>query len=96
MNQYTVIIFITGLPEDFGNRDWKPPTESPCLIKYLCDKHEGLEIEAKVIKEHWWKPHIKKLFDKKVSFLDTQFKFIKSKAIIYNEENLILFIFEFI
>uniref|UniRef100_A0A8W8K507 Retinoblastoma-associated protein N-terminal domain-containing protein n=1 Tax=Magallana gigas TaxID=29159 RepID=A0A8W8K507_MAGGI len=62
-----------GLPEDFGNRDWKPPTESPCLIKYLCDKHEGLEIEAKVIKEHWWKPHIKKLFDKKVSFLDTQF-----------------------
>lgn len=55
-----------GLPEDFGNRDWKPPTESPCLIKYLCDKHEGLEIEAKVIKEHWWKPHIKKLFDKKI------------------------------
>ena len=58
--------YVAGLPEDFGSRDWKPPTESPCIIKLLCDKHEGLEIEAKVIKEHWWKPHIKKLFDKKV------------------------------
>ncbi|XP_048757821.2 retinoblastoma-like protein 1 isoform X3 [Ostrea edulis] len=55
-----------GLPEDFGNKDWKPPNESPCIIQLLCEKHEGLEIEAKVIKEHWWKPHIKKLFDKKI------------------------------
>ncbi|XP_061162475.1 retinoblastoma-like protein 1 isoform X1 [Saccostrea echinata] len=55
-----------GLPEDFANKDWKPPFECPCIIKLLCDKHEGLEIEARVIKEHWWKPHIKKLFDKKI------------------------------
>lgn len=57
-----------GLPEGFHARDWKPPSEPPCIMKHLCDKHEGLEIEAKVIKEHWWKPHLKKLFDKKVSF----------------------------
>lgn len=55
----------SGLPKDFHSRDWKPPTEPPCIIKHLCDKHEGLEIEAKVIKEHWWKPHLKKLFEKK-------------------------------
>ncbi|XP_060567628.1 retinoblastoma-like protein 1 isoform X1 [Ruditapes philippinarum] len=56
----------SGLPEGFHARDWKPPSEPPCIMKHLCDKHEGLEIEAKVIKEHWWKPHLKKLFDKKV------------------------------
>lgn len=56
----------SGLPEGFHLRDWKPPSEPPCIMKHLCDKHEGLEIEAKVIKEHWWKPHLKKLFEKKV------------------------------
>ncbi|OWF55242.1 retinoblastoma-like protein 1 isoform X1 [Mizuhopecten yessoensis] len=55
-----------GLPDNYHNKDWKPPTEPPCIIKLLCEKHEGLELEAKVIKEHWWKPHIRKLFDKKV------------------------------
>ena len=54
------------LPEDFDSKEWKPPQEPPCIIKHLCEKHEGLEIEAKVIKEHWWKPHIRKLFEKKV------------------------------
>ncbi|XP_052230201.1 retinoblastoma-like protein 1 isoform X2 [Dreissena polymorpha] len=56
----------SGLPTGFSSKDWKAPVEPPCIIKHLCDKHEGLEIEAKVIKEHWWKPHLKKLFDKKV------------------------------
>ncbi|XP_052816423.1 retinoblastoma-like protein 1 isoform X2 [Mya arenaria] len=56
----------SGLPDDFNSKDWRAPSETPCIIKHLCDKHEGLEIEAKVIKEHWWKPHLKKLFDKKV------------------------------
>ncbi|CAG2195528.1 Retinoblastoma-like protein 1,Retinoblastoma-like protein 2 [Mytilus edulis] len=55
-----------ALPEDYESKDWKPPVDPPCIIKLLCEKHEGLEIEAKVIKEHWWKPHIRKLFEKKV------------------------------
>lgn len=55
----------SGLPSEYQSKDWKPPSEPPCIIKHLCDRHEGLEIEAKVIKEHWWKPHIKKLFEKK-------------------------------
>ncbi|KAL3858951.1 hypothetical protein ACJMK2_009197 [Sinanodonta woodiana] len=56
----------SGLPENYHSRDWKPPAEPLCIMKHLCDKHEGLELEAKVIKEHWWKPHIRSLFDRKV------------------------------
>ena len=38
----------------------------PCTIQLLCDKHEGLSLEAKGIKEHWWKPYMKKLFERRV------------------------------
>ena len=41
--------------------------EAPCLMDLLCEKHDGLVVEAKTIKEHWWKPHIKRLFERKVS-----------------------------
>ena len=58
--------WIPGLPAGFGSKEWRPPSEPPCIIKLLCDMHEGIEIEAKVIKEHYWKAHVKKLFDKKV------------------------------
>ncbi len=55
-----------GLPENFQSPEFKPPVDVPCIVELLCEKHEGLLIEAKGIKEHWWKPYIKKLFDKKV------------------------------
>jgi hypothetical protein len=44
-------LIFSELPEDFDSKEWKPPQEPPCIIKHLCEKHEGLEIEAKVIKE---------------------------------------------
>uniref|UniRef100_T1J484 Retinoblastoma-like protein 1 n=1 Tax=Strigamia maritima TaxID=126957 RepID=T1J484_STRMM len=56
-----------GLPANFDARDYHPPTEPPCIIDPLCKVHDGLFLEAKGIKEHWWKPHIQRLFDKKVS-----------------------------
>ena len=56
----------SGLPQSFDLRDYKPPSEVPCLIKDLCEKHDGVLIEAKGIKEHWWKPHVQKLFEKRV------------------------------
>ncbi|XP_041375450.1 retinoblastoma-like protein 1 isoform X2 [Gigantopelta aegis] len=56
----------SGLPSGYHSRDWRPPAEPPCVIKLLCEKHDGLVVEAKTIKEHWWKPHIKKLFDRKI------------------------------
>ena len=65
MSHFSVIS--SGLPENFESRDFKAPAEVPCIIQLLRDKHEGLLIEAKGIKEHWWKPYIKKLFDRKVS-----------------------------
>uniref|UniRef100_UPI00398F3B98 retinoblastoma-like protein 2 isoform X4 n=1 Tax=Pristiophorus japonicus TaxID=55135 RepID=UPI00398F3B98 len=55
-----------GLSEDFCSKDYKPPSEPPCIIDKLCSVHDGLELEAKGIKQHYWKPYIRKLFDKKI------------------------------
>lgn len=54
-----------GLPDNFHSRDWKHPTEAPCIMNILCEKHNGLVVESKTIKEHHWKPHLKQLFKKK-------------------------------
>ena len=68
-----------GLPKNFHETDFKPPYEVPCIIQLLCDKHEGLVLEAKGIKEHWFKPYIKKLFDKKVcSVFSISILYVKS------------------
>ncbi|KAM5138330.1 retinoblastoma-like protein 2 [Mantella aurantiaca] len=55
-----------GHPEDFSSKDFKPPSEPPCIIETLCCLHHGLLLEVKGIKEHFWKPYVHKLFDKKV------------------------------
>uniref|UniRef100_A0A8C5MHK2 Retinoblastoma-like protein 2 n=1 Tax=Leptobrachium leishanense TaxID=445787 RepID=A0A8C5MHK2_9ANUR len=55
-----------GLPEDFTSKDFKPTSEPPCIIETLCSLHYGLLIDAKGIKEHFWKPYIRKLFKKKL------------------------------
>uniref|UniRef100_A0A8C0V3S5 RB transcriptional corepressor like 2 n=1 Tax=Cyanistes caeruleus TaxID=156563 RepID=A0A8C0V3S5_CYACU len=41
-------------------------SDPPCIIEKLCSLHYGLVLEAKGIKEHFWKPYIRKLFDKKL------------------------------
>uniref|UniRef100_A0A6J0U4X4 Retinoblastoma-like protein 2 n=1 Tax=Pogona vitticeps TaxID=103695 RepID=A0A6J0U4X4_9SAUR len=55
-----------GLPEDFHNKDFKLLFEPPCIIEKLCSLHDGLILEAKGIKEHFWKPYVRKLFEKKI------------------------------
>uniref|UniRef100_A0A8C2CA54 Retinoblastoma-like protein 2 n=1 Tax=Cyprinus carpio TaxID=7962 RepID=A0A8C2CA54_CYPCA len=55
-----------GLPEDFNSKDYKPSPGSLCFIEKLCELHDGLVLEAKGAKEHFWKPFIKKLFERKV------------------------------
>ncbi|XP_052400057.1 retinoblastoma-like protein 2 isoform X1 [Carassius gibelio] len=55
-----------GLPEDFNSKDYKPGPGSLCFIEKLCELHDGLVLEAKGAKEHFWKPFIKKLFERKV------------------------------
>ncbi|XP_076026147.1 retinoblastoma-like protein 2 isoform X2 [Genypterus blacodes] len=55
-----------GLPEDFSSKDYRPAAGPYCFIEQLCELHEGLVLEAKGVKEHFWKPFIKKLFHKRI------------------------------
>lgn len=36
------------------------------MLEHLCELHDGLVVEAKGIKEHYFKPYIRCLFGKKV------------------------------
>uniref|UniRef100_A0A672FYU8 Retinoblastoma-like protein 1 n=1 Tax=Salarias fasciatus TaxID=181472 RepID=A0A672FYU8_SALFA len=38
----------------------------PCVLERLCELHDGLVVEAKGIKQHYFKPYIQKLFDKQI------------------------------
>ncbi|XP_034390947.1 retinoblastoma-like protein 2 isoform X2 [Cyclopterus lumpus] len=55
-----------GLPEDFSTKDFRPSSGPYCFIEQLCELHDGLVLEAKGVKEHFWKPFIKKLFHKRI------------------------------
>ncbi|NWH55975.1 RBL1 protein, partial [Geococcyx californianus] len=55
-----------GLPADFHKADIKALEDPPCIIATLCELHDGLLVEAKGIKEHYFKPYISKLFDRKI------------------------------
>ncbi|KAH0512455.1 Retinoblastoma-like protein 2 [Microtus ochrogaster] len=55
-----------GSSEDCHPKDSKPSSDPPCVIEKLCSLHDGLVLEAKGIKEHFWKPYIRKLFEKKL------------------------------
>ncbi|CAB1313494.1 unnamed protein product, partial [Coregonus sp. 'balchen'] len=55
-----------GLSEDFSSKDYKPTAGPYCFIEQLCELHDGLVLEAKGVKEHFWKPFIKRLFHKKI------------------------------
>ncbi|XP_038138136.1 retinoblastoma-like protein 2 isoform X2 [Cyprinodon tularosa] len=55
-----------GLPEDFRNKDFRPSGGPFCFVQQLCELHDGLVLEAKGVKEHFWKPFIRKLFHKRI------------------------------
>ncbi|XP_003967379.1 retinoblastoma-like protein 2 [Takifugu rubripes] len=55
-----------GLPEDFSSKDYRPCAGPYCFMEQLCKLHDGLVLEAKGVKEHFWKPFIKKLFHKRI------------------------------
>lgn len=55
-----------GLSEDGHAKDFKPSSDPPCVIEKLCSLHDGLVLEAKGIKEHFWKPYIRRLYQKKL------------------------------
>uniref|UniRef100_A0A672ZNB8 Retinoblastoma-like 1 (p107) n=1 Tax=Sphaeramia orbicularis TaxID=375764 RepID=A0A672ZNB8_9TELE len=45
----------------------KPP---PCVLERLCELHDGLVVEAKGIKQHYFKPYIQKLFHRQELLTD--------------------------
>lgn len=53
------------LPENFQD-DYSMPENATCIISALCEKFQGIQVDAKGIKEHWWKPYIKRLVEKKI------------------------------
>uniref|UniRef100_A0A8C6RMX8 RB transcriptional corepressor like 2 n=1 Tax=Nannospalax galili TaxID=1026970 RepID=A0A8C6RMX8_NANGA len=63
---WVLFIYAKGLSEDFHPKDAKPSSDPPCVIEKLCSLHDGLVLEAKGIKEHFWKPYIRKLYEKKL------------------------------
>lgn len=56
-----------GLPALFRADGHVSPDEPPpCVLERLCELHDGLVVEAKGIKQHYFKPYIQKLFEKQV------------------------------
>ncbi|NXE96794.1 RBL1 protein, partial [Menura novaehollandiae] len=55
-----------GLPVEFHTPEIRASEDPPCIIAMLCELHDGLLVEAKGIKEHYFKPYIAKLFDRKI------------------------------
>ncbi|XP_048879356.1 LOW QUALITY PROTEIN: retinoblastoma-like protein 1 [Brienomyrus brachyistius] len=59
-----------GLPcpknQDYLSPAYTPPEKPPCMLEKLCELHDGLVLEAKGIKEHYFKPYIKKLFERQI------------------------------
>lgn len=58
-----------GLPDNFKSADFKlmNPTQQPmCILQVLCNSWDGIVVDAKGIREHWLKPYIKELVEKRV------------------------------
>ncbi|XP_057232639.1 retinoblastoma-like protein 1 isoform X2 [Malurus melanocephalus] len=63
---WTLFVYTKGLPVEFHTLEIKGSEDPPCIIAVLCELHDGLLVEAKGIKEHYFKPYIAKLFDRKI------------------------------
>uniref|UniRef100_A0A674ATP7 Retinoblastoma-like protein 1 n=1 Tax=Salmo trutta TaxID=8032 RepID=A0A674ATP7_SALTR len=70
----------------------------PCVIDRLCELHDGLVVEAKGIKEHYFKPYIKRLFERQellTDLLDTPNFLDNNKAINREYEEYVLTVGDF-
>ncbi|XP_058487921.1 retinoblastoma-like protein 1 [Solea solea] len=56
-----------GLPAGYrGDGHVAVDSPPPCVLERLCELHDGLVVEAKGIKQHYFKPYILKLFQKQI------------------------------
>uniref|UniRef100_A0A3Q3F9Y3 Retinoblastoma-like 1 (p107) n=1 Tax=Labrus bergylta TaxID=56723 RepID=A0A3Q3F9Y3_9LABR len=60
-----------GLPPLYRADGHVPADElPPCVLERLCELHDGLVVEAKGIKQHYFKPYIQKLFNRQDSLTE--------------------------
>lgn len=95
----------TELPDNFFQDDYIMPENSTCIISTLCDKFQGIQVDAKGIKEHWWRPYLKRLVERKIlkcrnmdqlnGFLDTNTFEHNQKSINKEYETFVLSIGDF-
>uniref|UniRef100_A0A3B5PP90 Retinoblastoma-like 1 (p107) n=1 Tax=Xiphophorus maculatus TaxID=8083 RepID=A0A3B5PP90_XIPMA len=52
------------------NPSFRGQRAPPCVLEKLCELHDGLVVEAKGIKQHYFKPYIHKLFHKQTLFTE--------------------------
>uniref|UniRef100_A0A6Q2ZKD0 Retinoblastoma-like 1 (p107) n=1 Tax=Esox lucius TaxID=8010 RepID=A0A6Q2ZKD0_ESOLU len=92
-----------GLPSIYRSEN-DTPDELLCVINRLCELHDGLVVEAKGIKEHYFKPYIKRLFERQIlkgneelltELLDTQNFIDNNKAINREYEEYVLTVGDF-
>uniref|UniRef100_A0A8C8H451 Retinoblastoma-like protein 1 n=1 Tax=Oncorhynchus tshawytscha TaxID=74940 RepID=A0A8C8H451_ONCTS len=86
-----------GMPSIFRLEN-NTPDEPPCVIDRLCELHDGLVVEAKGIKEHYFKPYIKRLFERQellTDLLDTPNFIDNNKAINREYEEYVLTVGDF-
>ncbi|KAF7995614.1 hypothetical protein HCN44_006721 [Aphidius gifuensis] len=55
-----------GLPSDFHDENFTPPKIAPCILDIICERYQGIIIEAKVIKEYSLRAFVIKFFDDKI------------------------------
>uniref|UniRef100_A0A8C6LMB5 Retinoblastoma-like protein 1 n=1 Tax=Nothobranchius furzeri TaxID=105023 RepID=A0A8C6LMB5_NOTFU len=73
----------------------EPP---PCVLEKLCELHDGLVVEAKGIKQHYFKPFVQKLFQKQdllTEMLDPQNFIDNNKALNREYEEYVLTVGDF-
>ncbi|XP_056363112.1 retinoblastoma-like protein 1 isoform X2 [Oenanthe melanoleuca] len=63
---WTLFVYTKGLPVELQPLESQGSREPPCVIAALCELHHGLLVEAKGIKEHYFKPYIAKLLERKI------------------------------
>uniref|UniRef100_A0A8D3CHK2 Retinoblastoma-like protein 1 n=1 Tax=Scophthalmus maximus TaxID=52904 RepID=A0A8D3CHK2_SCOMX len=67
----------------------------PCVLERLCELHDGLVVEAKGIKQHYFKPYIQKLEELLTEMLDPQNFIDNNKAINREYEEYVLTVGDF-
>ncbi|XP_011313667.1 retinoblastoma-like protein 1 isoform X2 [Fopius arisanus] len=55
-----------GLPPNFNDDNFLPPRTADCILHLLCERHEAIGVEAKVIKQYTLRNHLNKLFNEKI------------------------------